>query len=404
MSNIVHLKDVLVKKGYIRGPFGSALKRGEMKESGIPVYEQQNAIYDHREFRYFIDDDKYKTMERFTVKPGDLVVSCSGTVGKVTLIKDEDPIGIISQALLILRPDNSIILPEFLMYFFQTTKGYNSIIERSSGSVQVNIARREIIESIELKLPSIPEQRKIISVIDSFDKKVKTNKKICDNLQAQIDACFDELFIRNSDESWDEVFLKDFIFFQEGPGIRNWQYVEENGINFINIRCINNRDIDVSSASMISKEEAFGKYTHFLLEPYDIVMSCSGTLGRYAIVRKEHLPLCLNTSVIRFRPLLNEDDYSYVYAYMTSKEFYHHQLEMANGSAQQNFGPTHLKSIKLRIPPKEQRINFNNSFLPFIKEIVSIKAETKKVMEYRNAILPKLVFGEVDLSNIEIEG
>ena len=52
------LKDVLSDKGYIRGPFGSALKRTEMKSEGIPVYEQSNAIQNNREFRYFIDEKK----------------------------------------------------------------------------------------------------------------------------------------------------------------------------------------------------------------------------------------------------------------------------------------------------------------------------------------------------------
>jgi type I restriction enzyme S subunit len=69
-------------KGYIRGPFGSALKRPELKESGIPVYEQQHAIDGVRTFRYFIDDDKYAELRRFTVAPNDLIISCSGTVGR----------------------------------------------------------------------------------------------------------------------------------------------------------------------------------------------------------------------------------------------------------------------------------------------------------------------------------
>ena len=82
------LKDVLEK--YIRGPFGSALKRGEMKTKGIPVYEQQNAIYNHREFRFFIDKEKFNELKRFQVKTGDLIISCSGTLGKVSLINEED--------------------------------------------------------------------------------------------------------------------------------------------------------------------------------------------------------------------------------------------------------------------------------------------------------------------------
>ena len=54
------LSEVLEDKGYIRGPFGSALKRGELLDEGIPVYEQQHAIYDIRDFRFFINDEKFE--------------------------------------------------------------------------------------------------------------------------------------------------------------------------------------------------------------------------------------------------------------------------------------------------------------------------------------------------------
>ena len=55
----IKLKDLLQSKGYIRGPFGSALKRGELQKTGIPVYEQQHAIIGTRNFRFFVDSQKY---------------------------------------------------------------------------------------------------------------------------------------------------------------------------------------------------------------------------------------------------------------------------------------------------------------------------------------------------------
>lgn len=155
-----HLSNVLVEKGYVRGPFGSALKRADMQEVGIPVYEQQHAIYDSREFRYYIDEKKFNNMKRFQVKKDDLLISCSGTVGKVTIIKEEDPKGIISQALLILRADTNKVLPLYLKYFFSSREGYNAIVSRSSGSVQVNIAKRSVIEQIPIRLPQIKVQKK----------------------------------------------------------------------------------------------------------------------------------------------------------------------------------------------------------------------------------------------------
>lgn len=176
------LSKVLEDKGYIRGPFGSALKRGELKEKGIPIYEQQHAITGSRNFRYYIDEQKFNDMKRFQVKKDDLIISCSGTVGKVSIIRDNDPKGIISQALLLLRVDANKILPMYLKYFFSSKDGYNAIVSRSSGSVQVNIAKRNVIEQIPLQLPSIEIQKKIVNVLKSIDDKIELNNKINDNL------------------------------------------------------------------------------------------------------------------------------------------------------------------------------------------------------------------------------
>ena len=134
--DVYPLGDLLIEKGYIRGPFGSALKRQELKQSGIPVYEQQQAIDGHRRFRFFVDKEKHDELIRFTVKANDLIISCSGTVGRVSVIEDGDPLGIISQALLILRPNVESLLPRFLYYFLISPAGQASLLAASHGAVQ----------------------------------------------------------------------------------------------------------------------------------------------------------------------------------------------------------------------------------------------------------------------------
>ena len=193
------------------------------------------------------------------------------------------------------------------------------------------------------------------------------------------------------------------INFQEGPGIRNWQYVTENGTKFINIRCISDGDINTTNANMISSEEASGKYAHFMLKPYDIVMSCSGTLGRYAIVRPEHLPLCLNTSIIRFQPAKEQRDFAFIYGYLTSKEFLNKQIELACGSVQANFGPIHLKGMNITMPPLELRSKFFSLAMPLIDEILQLKRENQSLAATRDTVLPRLMSGEIDVSEIENE-
>ena len=85
---------------FIRGPFGGSLKKNCFKKSGYAVYEQQHAIYGDFTFRYFIDESKFQEMKRFEVLPQDIIMSCSGTMGKISIVPDETPKGIINQALL----------------------------------------------------------------------------------------------------------------------------------------------------------------------------------------------------------------------------------------------------------------------------------------------------------------
>jgi len=154
---------------------------------------------------------------------------------------------------------------------------------------------------------------------------------------------------------------------------------------------------------MISNEEAEGKYSHFMLNEWDIIISTSGTLGKFAVIRKEHLPLCLNTSIIRFLPKKSFEDYSYVYSYLISTEFYHNLTTLGGGSVQINFGPTHLKQIKMIKPTKEVRSKYHKIVFPLIKSIISNKEEITKLTKLRDTLLPKLMSGEIDVSAINFD-
>lgn len=124
-----------------------------------------------------------------------------------------------------------------------------------------------------------------------------------------------------------------------------------------------------------------------MLNVGDIIMSISGTLGKIAIIREEHLPLCLNTSIMRFTPKIQEEDYSYLLYYLSSNEFANCLLSQATGSAQLNFGPTHIKRLTVNLPSEEQRIRFNQLVMPLIKAQNINKREIKLLEELRTNCL-----------------
>ena len=134
------------------------------------------------------------------------------------------------------------------------------------------------------------------------------------------------------------------VEFLEGPGVRKWQFTQE-GIKLINIGNIVNSDIDLSKTDKyLSKEEVDKKYKHFLLSEGDFIMASSGvTWGKIAEIKKEHLPLCLNTSVIKLKPIDNMLSKRFLWHFIKSNIFRRQIDRLITGSAQPNFGPSHLK-------------------------------------------------------------
>lgn len=384
------------------GPFGSQLHKEDYVEVGTPIVTVEhlgNKIFSEQNLPMVSDEDRDRLV-KYVLKAGDTVFSRVGSVDRCSYVDTDHDGWMFSGRCLRVRPNENVD-PEYLYYFF-TTEATKQLIRSIAVGATMPSINTKILSEVEVPLPSIDKQRNVAEVLSTIDAKIAVNDNINRNLSEQVQLRYSEYFEGEISKNWDVVPLSELIFFQEGPGIRNWQYVEADGTKFINIRCINNGDIDVSTANMISNEEAEGKYAHFMLKPYDIVMSCSGTLGRYAIVREEHLPLCLNTSVIRFSPAVAPTDFSFVYGYMTSKEFLNRQKGMACGSVQANFGPMHLKKIEIHEPPQKLRKEYHEAVFPIIHQMICLRRENDRLAKTRDSLLPKLISGELDVSELDI--
>ena len=151
--------------------------------------------------------------------------------------------------------------------------------------------------------------------------------------------------------------LPDVVFFQEGPGLRNWQWTH-GGMKIINgTNILPDGSINISNTDkFIAQSEFEGRYRHFAIDEGDIVLSSSGTLGKVGRITADHLPLMMNTSVIRFR---TKDpsilDNGYLFAFLRSPQFQALIRTFAVGGVQQNFGPVHLKQIEMPVPALHQQ-------------------------------------------------
>lgn len=149
-----------------RGPFGGSLTKSCFVEDGFAVYEQTHAINDQFDnVRYFISESKFNEMKAFEVKPGDLIMSCSGTMGKVAIVPENVRPGIINQALLRLTPKQSIEI-EFLKYYMASKLFQDSLYKVAFGSAIKNVASVKVLKSLEIPLPDIFKQKQVVKILD----------------------------------------------------------------------------------------------------------------------------------------------------------------------------------------------------------------------------------------------
>jgi len=168
--------------------------------------------------------------------------------------------------------------------------------------------------------------------------------------------------LSNMPNGWQAKDISKVLFFQEGPGVRKWQFHDE-GVKLLNVGNINNGELTLSATKIhLSEEEAYGKYSHFLVDDGDLLIACSGIVvsnfhNKITFAKKEHLPLCMNTSTMRFKSLDESEISLNYFKYFLQTNYFTSQLrKLITGSAQLNFGPSHIKKMVVCFPVvKEQK-------------------------------------------------
>ena len=165
-----------------RGPFGSTLKKSMFVESGYKVYEQYCPINDDCSFeRYFITEQKYKEMESFAVQAGDYLISCSGSLGKITQVPSQFKKGIINQALLRVRINTKFYSDPFFMHFFRSPYFQKQLLTNTTGSAIQNLKGVRELKAIPNPLMSIQEQDIIVKEIDRLFSIIDKSELIIDS-------------------------------------------------------------------------------------------------------------------------------------------------------------------------------------------------------------------------------
>ena len=177
-----------------RGPFGGSLKKEIFVEDGYLVYEQFHAINEDFTFeRYFINEKKYNEMKNFSVASGDLIISCSGTMGKIAIIPDNFKEGVINQALLRLRCSNKVN-NNFLRYYLYSRTIQKKYFQDQSGAAIQNVPSVKVLKTIPF--PDIPLkiQKNIASKILEEKQIIDQNVQLIENYKNKIDKVISKLY------------------------------------------------------------------------------------------------------------------------------------------------------------------------------------------------------------------
>ncbi|WP_400218227.1 restriction endonuclease subunit S, partial [Methanobrevibacter smithii] len=244
------------------------------------------------------------------------------------------------------------------------------------------------------------EQKKIGILLKNLDAKIEIldNKlQMCQNFKKYLmQQIFTQKLRFDFNDEWRIRILNEITFYQEGPGVRNYQYTKE-GVKLLNVGNFVNNALELDNTDKyISNEEAYGKYKHFLVDEGDLLIACSGIKAEYfdekiAFAENKHLPLCMNTSTMRFKSLdENTLNLRYLKYYFQTQSFKKQVFQVMTGSAQFNFGPTHLKYFKIPIPCLDEQIKIYQMFESIDIKILNIYREIMKVKEFKKGLLQQM--------------
>jgi len=283
---------------------------------------------------------------------------------------------------------------DFLNFYFSFKREKLEELATTGAQMNLNIER---LSPFKIPLPpTITEQTLIATALSDTDALISSFEKLIAKKRNIKQGAMQKLL--QPKEGWEVKPFKDLCWFQEGPGLRNWQFTTR-GIKVINVTNLENGILNLDRTERhISLEEFHKMYEHFEIDEKDIVVASSGnSYGKVAVVRKQDLPLVMNTSVIRFKPF-KELDYNFLLTYLKSNQFKNQIDLLITGGAQPNFGPVHLNKISINLPPtKEEQTRIASILLDMDNEMLALETKLEKYKNVKLGMMQNLLTGKIRL-------
>ncbi|EKK2454498.1 restriction endonuclease subunit S [Campylobacter coli] len=377
-----------------RGPFGSTLKKSFFVEKGIRIFEQYNPINNDPHWkRYFISHEKFQELEAFKATEGDLLISCSGTLGKIVELPKDTEMGIINQALLKIRLNNIKILNSYFIYYFNSPIMQEKILESTLGSAIKNIASVKILKQIEIPLPPLKKQERIVGILDESFAKIDESIKILEqdllNLDELMQSALQKAFNPLKDnakenyklpQSWEWKSLEEISEnisaggdkpknCTESKTAKNQIPVYANGVN-------NNGLVGYTDKATIIKPS--------------LTISARGTIGFVCIRKEPYFPIVRLISLIPCENIL-----CLHYLYFCLNFF----IAKGEGSSIPQLTIPKFKSLQIPLPPLKEQEQITSHLDELSSHVKNLKqnyqAQIKDLQELKNSLLDKAFKGNL---------
>lgn len=333
----------------------------------------------------FITEEGLNNSSAKWIKPHAVIVAMYGaTAGRVAVA--EAPLTT-NQACCNLEVDETIADYRYVYYWLK--QNFDSIAGLANGGAQQNLSAK-VIRQIEINLPDLIKQRSIANFLDSFDSKIETNAKLNGYLADAVDGLFEKALGQAEEKT-----LTDVVEILSGgtPKTKISEYWEDGEIPFFGPGDANGSTYCLTTAKRITQLGL--ENCNSELYPVDTVfLTARGTVGKVAMAGK---PMAMNQSCFAFRGL----GVSQPAVYQIIKRAVRSLKAKANGATFAAINTRDLKIETILVPSAEELTAFEEEAASLHSMMRVNEEESLKLSSLRDALLPKLIAGEIDVSKID---
>lgn len=375
------------------GPFGSNLKVSCFVPCGFPIIDGANLkgfkVTDN--LTKFVTEEKARTLSRSIARRGDVVVTISGTLGQIAYIPDDSLYEeyLCSQRQFRVSFDTSRVYVPYLVFYFHTNEGQGKILSFANQTGVPALSQPlKNFRKIRIQLPSYDEQRRIASVVEAINDKIECNQTINDNLAELLQTVYQERF-GDVSAAGEQGKLLDICFYSK----------DRVAVSELNTSTY------FSTENMLPGKAGATEAASLPTTPQTTACHNGDTLISNIRPYFKKIVYCndecgCSTDVLCFTPVQSKYA-AYLFSTLYADKFFAFMVAGSKGTKMPRGDKQQIMSYPVALPSEEELKEFNALALPVLAKIHSNKAENKRLSATRDALLPKLMSGEIDVSDIQ---